>query len=323
MTTLIHKPRAGELAERPPPSRHPVVLYLSKLAPTSVKSMKSGLNSVARMVNKSATCMTLPWHEMRREHAAAIRSVMVETWAPRTINKTLSAVRGVLHEVWALGDIDHDTYQRVRSTLKNVHATDLPPAGRTLPTEEIAKLYEACSAKGGELGMRDAALITVLYAAGLRREEACSLNVGHYDSKTAALRVKGKGKKSRTAYLPDAYRQGIEPWLEHRRKQDAEHLFPRFRLNSAEAGRRLGKDGVNHILRELHERAGVEKFTPHDLRRSFATHLLDNDADILMVQKLMGHSQLSTTAIYDRRGEKGKQKAITKLPPITFPTTKG
>lgn len=324
---IVHRPRAGELAAHVPPAEHPVAVYLARLSSSSVPSMRCGLNAVAAMADASADAMTLRWQDLRHKHTAAIRARLIDAYKPRTVNRTIAAVRGVLKEAWSLELMDTNDYQRAIAALVNVNTSHLPPSGRTLTPEEIGVLYSACARRPGELAIRDAALVTMLYAAGLRREEACSLNVRDYRPKNAAVEVTGKGKKTRIAYLPDSYRQGIEPWWEHRKDAKDGFLFPRYRRGTPEVGRRLGKTGVSHIVGELvktirHVDPEYPSFTPHDLRRSFGTHLLDAGADILMVQRLMGHARLETTSIYDRRGEAGKQKAIDFLPTITFPGSK-
>jgi site-specific recombinase XerD len=80
--------------------------------------------------------------------------------------------------------------------------------------------------------------------------------------------------------------------------------------------KRITRKGVDHALEALRKRAQVADFDPHDLRRSFGTLLLESDADLLMVQQLMGHANPATTAIYDRRGEVGKRKAAEKMPVV-------
>jgi site-specific recombinase XerD len=158
---------------------------------------------------------------------------------------------------------------------------------------------------------RAQAMLVMLYAGGLRRQEVSSLDVADYDQETGAVTVRrGKGAKSRIAYIPTAYRELLVPWLSARA---AGPMFVRFNRYGVTTGR-LGRKGINYLLEEIRTRSGVGPFSPHDLRRSFGTHLLDAGADILMVQELMGHSDLKTTKIYDRRGERGKQAAVEHLP---------
>lgn len=148
------------------------------------------------------------------------------------------------------------------------------------------------------LGLRDRAIIEVLYAAGLRVSELAGLDVADVDLVQACVRVMGKGSKERVGLLgrPAAravqlYLEGGRPALLGQRPTNALWLNHR--------GGRLTVRGVALILRRAGERAGIRTpVSPHVLRHSFATHLLDGGADLRVVQELLGHANLATTQIY-------------------------
>ena len=123
---------------------------------------------------------TVPWHELRYEHAQAIRARLAEHYAPATANKILAALRGVLKEAWRLGLMEAETYRR---------ATDLQPVrgervsvGREVTLGEAAAILEACRVHGGANGARDAAAVALLYGGGLRRAEVVGLDLEDYDA---------------------------------------------------------------------------------------------------------------------------------------------
>lgn len=289
---------------------HPVAIYLASLAPSGRPSMLSGLAAVAAIVDQGATPLSLPWGKLRYEHLQAVRARLVEGYSPRSVNRMLAAIRGVLKVAWNLRQISTDEYTRAIQ-VKSVPARSLPPSGRSLAKDELKRVFAGASELPAPGDARACALLVMLYAGGLRRQEVSSLDVADYDGETGAVTVRrGKGAKSRIAYIPTAYRDLLKPWLTLR---SSGPLFVRFNRYGVTAGR-LGRKGINYLLEEIRARAGVAQFSPHDLRRSFGTHLLDAGADILMVQELMGHADLKTTKIYDRRGERGKQSAIERLP---------
>ncbi len=278
--------------------------------------MISGLKVVADYVKKGTALFDLPWHELRFKHTQALRAVLVERFAPRTVNRMISAIRGVLKAAWKLEQISTDDYMRAID-IKHCSTTGLPPSGRVVEGDEVSKLLRAAAACPPPMNLRNQALLIVLYAGGIRRQEVSSLDLGDYNEVDGALTVrKGKRGKYRVTYIPEGYRTWLLPWLAFQRERKCEPMFVRWDRDKGPSMDRLGRVGVDRVLKAIALQAEVLEVTPHDLRRSFATDLLDNGADLLMVQQLMGHSDVKTTSIYDRRGEAGKKKAIERLPVV-------
>lgn len=159
------------------------------------------LNVAAGLLSSGQqNALTFNWAGVRYQHAAAIAARVQEDYKPATAITILAALRRVLKEAWRLGLIDAEEYRR---------AVDLRPIrgesllkGRALELGEIRGLMEACSKDLTAAGARDAALIAVLYGAGLRRSEIAKLELGDYDSATGALKLlNAKGGKDRISYL--------------------------------------------------------------------------------------------------------------------------
>jgi site-specific recombinase XerD len=223
----------------------------------------------------------------------------------------LAALRGVLKECHKLGWMSAEDFQRAVD-IPILKATTLL-SGRSLASSEITSLQSACSRDPGAAGVRDAAIIGVLYGAGLRRAEIVKLDCSHYNKDANELTVVcGKGRKDRLVYVPDGAAEAIKDWL-RLRGSDAGPLFCHVNKAGCVRSRRLSGQGIWHILQKRGGEAGVKSFSPHDLRRSCITDLLTDGADILVVQQLAGHSDPKTTMRYDRRGEVAKRTAARKL----------
>lgn len=316
---LVHVPRAagGELVQSAPPpaSAQPVVIYLASLAPTSRPATLSRLQAVARLVDRDASAYSLPWASLRYAHMAALRAKIVEEYGPRSTNAMIAAVRSVLKAAWRLGQMTTDDYYRAID-IKTEKVSSLEPAGRFLPPDELEKILRAAATQNPPRAHRDTALIIMLFAGGLRRQEASSMDLADYKPADGELRVRrGKGRKFRTTYIPEGYRGWLEPWLEHHKGKGIEPMFVKWH-RWGPTQKRLGPVGVEQALAKVGGLAGIPDFSPHDLRRTFATSLLDAGADLLMVQQLLGHADVKTTKIYDRRGEAGKRKAAEKMPVV-------
>ncbi|HEX4128823.1 MAG TPA: tyrosine recombinase XerC [Pirellulales bacterium] len=175
-----------------------------------------------------------------------------------------------------------------------------PRKSRSLPhflsTDEIRKLLAAPPAESAQ-GLRDRAILETMYSAGLRVSELVGINDSDLDLHAGVLRVRGKGRRERLAPIGSFAGRAVRRWLDRRQAiADRDGEMPVF-VNRF--GRRLTTRSVARML-EKHLRAtGLDlRTTPHTLRHSFATHLLDRGADIRSVQELLGHKSLITTQIY-------------------------
>ena len=182
-----------------------------------------------------------------------------------------------------------------------------PKRGRALPAvlsvPEIERLM-ASPATDKPLGQRDRAALELVYSSGLRVSEACSLPIEALDRRNALVRVSGKGNKERLVPVGSAALGAVESYLGDGRIRLARgRQVPVLLLNARGSG--LSRMGFWKILRAHVRAAGIDRHvSPHTLRHSFATHLLEGGADLRVVQELLGHADIGTTQIYtlvDRR----------------------
>lgn len=289
----------------------PVTAYLATLAASSRVTMARSLRLVARMLaGPGADPRRLPWHEVRHEHVAALRGLLADTYKPATANRHLAAVRGVLKSAWRLGQIDAETLARAID-VPSVRGSTLP-GGREVTHGEIAALLRACD--DSPRGRRDGAFLALGYGSGLRRAELAALDLKdvRLDAE-ASIRVRrGKGSKERLSYLASGGEELVGRWLEVRGDDDGPLLQP-VRKGGVIEHRRISPHGLYRALAALAKRAGVAALSPHDLRRSWVSHLLEAGADISTCARLAGHSSTTTTERYDKRGEQTKRKASRLL----------
>lgn len=295
--------------EAGPADHHPVRVYLSSLAPGSRRTMRQALDVIAGLLVAGSDAMNLPWAQLGYQHAAAVRSRLAEAYAPTTANKMLAAMKGVIRQAFALGIIDADRYARILA-VKSVKGTRVVK-GRAVSHEELKALFATCNVNT-MAGARDAALLGIAYGAGLRRSEVVGLDLADYDRRTGVLLVRGKGNKERAAFVTNGSRNALETWLAVRGEEAGPLFLPVNKAGRIEQ-RRLSDQAVYMLLRRLARRANVSSFSPHDLRRTFIGDLLDAGADIVTVQALAAHASVSTTARYDRRGERTKRRAAELL----------
>jgi integrase/recombinase XerD len=205
-----------------------------------------------------------------------------------TVARAIVAVRG-LHRFLAVEG-------RAPSELATVLETPrvARPLPRALPVEVVARLVTAPTG-ADPAALRDRAALELLYGAGLRVSELTGLDVDDLDRVDRLVRVRGKGDRERVVPYGEPADDALEAWLRRGRPSLAPRV-PAVFLNLR--GGRLTRQGAWGILRSHAERLGIDGVTPHALRHSFATHLLDGGADVREVQELLGHASVTTTQVY-------------------------
>lgn len=225
-------------------------------------------------------------------------SAMVEAqYAKTTISRRLSALRGFFNFCIREGCRSDNPAKMLRN----------PKSGRKLPlfltTEQIAQLLSTPPADRWQ-GVRDRAILETIYSAGLRVGELVGLNLGDLLLDEGLIRVRGKGKRERLAPLGSFAVESLQTWLRQRgaiaRRKRKKALNPgREPVFLNPSGGRLTVRSVARMLEKHLKTAGLDRrVSPHSLRHSFATHLLDAGANIRSIQELLGHKNLMTTQIY-------------------------
>lgn len=291
--------------------RDPLAVYLARLGAGSRRTMAAALELVARLLTDGgADAARLPWWELRYQHTQAVRAALVDAgYAPASVRKTLSALRGVLQECWRLGLLPAEEYHRAVD-LPKLHGERLP-AGRGLGAGELRALFAACDPTPSRA--LDAAVLAVLYGAGLRRAEAVAADLADYEPADGALTVRSaKGGRERRVFLTGGAQAAVDDWLTIRGAEPGSLLCP-VRKDGAVTIRRMTPDALYRRLQRLGGHAGIARFSPHDLRRSFVSDLLDAGADLAAVQALAGHRRPETTSRYDRRPDTARRRAATLL----------
>lgn len=300
----------NELAVRSQANRNPALVYWASLSKGGRPGVLSALRAVAR--DAGYTLETMPWEKLRYEHVQALRTRWQDQGlAPATINLRLSAIRGVMREAWRLGLIDGETYQRI-ADVPGVRGSRLP-AGRHVGHGELYALFEAC-ADGTPVGVRDAAILALAYAGGLRRAEIVALRREDVTLTEDGVRVTvvGKGNKQRAVYLDNGGAQALRAWLDIRGDEPGP-LFWRARKGGRLERAGMTPQAVRLVLQKRAQQARVAPLTPHDLRRSCVSDMLDAGVDIATVARHVGHASVKTTQRYDRRGDQALRQAARSL----------
>jgi site-specific recombinase XerD len=223
--------------------------------------------------------------------------------APSTTARKLAALRALFASQREHGMIAQNPADLVSTPRRSSY---LP---RVLKAKEAAKLLDSIGVggMGGPLNLRDRALFELAYSCGLRAEELVSLRVADIDHDNEQLRVEGKGRKTRYLPVGEVAMAAVRLYLERGRNgltspsASGAHAGEAQALFLSKTGKPLGTSDVRRRLRVWATRAQIPGgATPHALRHSYATHLLDGGADLRSIQELLGHASVSTTQVYTR-----------------------
>ena len=210
---------------------------------------------------------------------------------PRSTARQLSSFRRMYRWLIREGAIGEDPTARI----------SMPKVGRPLPValseDEVESLLEAPDTEDN-LGFRDRAMLEVLYATGLRVTELVNLRLAQLNLNQGVVRIVGKGDRERLIPLGEESMEWLQNFIAGPREEillerQSDYVFPTRR------GDRMTRQAFWHIIKRYAKKAGIhKKLSPHTVRHAFATHLLNNGADLRVVQLLLGHSDVSTTQIY-------------------------
>lgn len=232
------------------------------------------------------------WGEVSKKNIISFLAwEMDEGAAYSTVARSLSSIKGFFKFMVLENHI----------TLNPTTDLETPKIKRKLPQvlsiEEVDKLMEQCNVML-PLGLRDRAMLELMYGTGLRVSELLSLQIDDINFTAGFLRCLGKGRKERIIPVNNTSIMWVERYLSRaRNKLVKSHLERTLFVNAH--GHPLSRQGFFKLLAQYGEKMGIQKeITPHTLRHSFATHLLENGADLRAVQEMLGHADISTTQIY-------------------------
>ncbi len=229
------------------------------------------------------------WGRVREAHLLRFVRARMSLDEPASVSRKVAAIRTFFGFLVNRGELDENPAVLLRAPRNHRH---LPVY---LEEEEVDQLLDSITGDN-ELRLRDRAILELMYACGLRVSEVVGLDRANVDFAEGIIRVVGKGRKERVVPLGRMAAKTLERYLEHRsrpRPAAGDALF----LNAR--GGRLSARSVSSLVRKYGIQAGIQKqLTPHAVRHSFATHLLQNGADLRVIQELLGHSSLATTQRY-------------------------
>jgi integrase/recombinase XerD len=268
------------------------VIYLRdvrRMSPNTVESYARDLGLLAAFAEERGTPVDALG---RKDLEAFVRRLMASGLAPRSVARAVACVRGF----YRFRAVERKEDQSAADDLHPPRAW--PALPRFLALDEVDRLLEQPDTTTPR-GLRDKALIEVLYATGLRVSELVALRAGDMNLEEGYLTCIGKGDKQRMVPLGQEAAEWVRRYLRDGRTSLLRRKPSPWLFVNARDGGPLSRIGFWKILKEYGVKAGLSRdLSPHVLRHSFATHLLERGADLRMIQLMLGHADLSTTQIY-------------------------
>lgn len=250
-----------------------------------------------------------PWHLLRAPHLMFLKGYLSnEGLSNRTVNRILSCARSIAGTAFMNGFMSFEDLAKLKM-VKSI-PIDTALTGRRLQAGEIAALFQACASSGDRRALRDSCMLALAYGCGMRRQEIAGAkleDITFLDDSNSYIVVTGKGKHKRRLPLPAGTYHALVAYRESIERGDG-YLF-----TNDKTGAPLTADTVYHVCLVRAGQANIKNFTPHDLRRSFASDLFDQRADAGEVRRLLGHRDLNNTQRYDLRSDRGLAAAVQRL----------
>ena len=244
--------------------------------------------------------------ELNRQNLRGfIADLSREGLSPTSVTRIISAVRGFYKFLLIDGHLKKNPSEDLDAPQKGFY---LP---KFLNRNEIEQLLSAPDVSQ-EIGLRDRAILELMYACGLRVSEAVDLKISNVELDAGILTCTGKGSKTRKIPIGTSAVEWLKSYLPVRRRKENIEIQNLF---VSALGKPLNRQIIFNFVKEYAEKAGLEDVSPHTLRHSFATHLIQNRADIRSVQQMLGHADISTTQIYTHITDSHLRQTYEKFHP--------
>ncbi len=300
---------------RKPDKRHPnpAKVYLSALAKSGRRAVDAQLRGVAKVLG-ATSIDSVPWHQLKHEYVVALKTKALEMGkSPATVNLMLSGIRGVMRSAWNMGLITAEDLARILAVKSVKSVTE--PKGRRITSGELGAIMSAINTETTS-GKRDAGIIALAYCGGLRRQELANLLVENLNDKDDEIEItikRGKGRKDRILFLNNGGADALRDYLVVRGDSPGKLFWASLKSGNLIADSKMSDQSIYARITWCAKKAGVKALTPHDMRRSFVSDMLDAGVDISTVAAMAGHSSVATTQRYDRRGDEAKKRAAKAL----------
>jgi site-specific recombinase XerD len=290
----------------------PTECYLNNLAPTGRKAVISLIKSVKNTLLLNGKLAALPLHKLSFEQLSTLKqSLVFNNKSARTVQLTFQVIKAIAKTAFLMNLIEQHELEKF-NVLKLPHI-EPSQKGKSLTATQLKSILKQPYTPPSIINTRDIALLALMAGAGLRRSEVSALKLSDFSIADQLVVIhKGKGNRTRTQYLPVWVLEYLSSWLTVRGNNE-EPLFCVVLNGRAIQARGISPETIYSVVTARTSHVLGEKFTPHDMRRTYISSLLANGVDISTVSKLAGHKSIITTQLYDKRGVDSLKRAVNTL----------